>query len=246
MPVQKMDISALRAFYNGFSIDEPVGNNAFSFEQRACRVLQVAPLIRGSLADVLPGEAVVFGEYDEGCEHRKTGLCQMVYWPHGHKQIFIFDNHNHAFFFWAAGLLAGWFPAGLPLLHVDQHRDMRVPPQHYPGKTHQALTLSGAFHYANFVLNVGNFIVPALQLGIFSTVQMVDSSHAFREAPPPQFVLDIDIDIFAPEMAYIDEEEKCGIIRGYIERSSFITIATSPYFIDQPTAIRWIGRLFDA
>lgn len=51
-----------------FFLEEPIGNNAFSYDQRraagsACRLF-VPSLIRGSLADVQLGQEIVFEEID--------------------------------------------------------------------------------------------------------------------------------------------------------------------------------------
>ncbi|MCB0293008.1 MAG: hypothetical protein KDH97_22325, partial [Calditrichaeota bacterium] len=99
--------------------------------------------------------------------------------------------------------------------------------------------------YANFELNVGNFIRPALALGIFSEMRLVDSSSAFERRYDAPYVLDIDVDIFAPEMDYIDPAYKLSKIREYIRGADFITIATSPFFIDQALALKVVRALLE-
>jgi homogentisate 1,2-dioxygenase len=51
--------------------------------------------------------------------------------------------------------------------------------------------------------------------------------------PRANSVLNIDLDFFAPEMNFIDEEEKLKLIRNLLGKVKCVTIATSPYFIDQ-------------
>lgn len=51
--------------------------------------------------------------------------------------------------------------------------------------------------------------------------------------PSENSVLNIDIDIFAPELDHIPEEKKMQIIKNLLKRVKYVTIATSPYFIDQ-------------
>ena len=51
--------------------------------------------------------------------------------------------------------------------------------------------------------------------------------------PPKNTILNIDIDIFAPELDHIPDEKKIQIIKNLLKRVKYVTIATSPYFIDQ-------------
>ncbi len=230
-----MDSTRLRAFYRGFAMDTPQGNNAFSYAPRVNKVIHVPPLVKGTVDDVMPGDLVVFSEIVPGTgELNAPGLRQFVHIERPGQDIFICDNHNHAFSFWSAGIAAGAFPLGSTLVHVDQHKDTR-PADVLPGEDH--------FHYANYILNVGNFIPPALGLGWFSQVVQVGSAEAFAVDPKDPFVLDIDLDIFAPVMGYIPDDLKITRLRTWIARSRFITLATSPFFMDQPSAAALVRRL---
>lgn len=51
--------------------------------------------------------------------------------------------------------------------------------------------------------------------------------------PAENSVLNLDIDIFAPELDYINPEKKIRIIRNLLKKCQLVTIATSPFFIDQ-------------
>ena len=101
------------------------------------------------------------------------------------------------------------------------------------------------FQYTNYVLNVGNFIQPALDTGLISSVEMINSITAFDNPIPEKFILDIDMDIFAPELDFMDNSIKLMKLQSYIKIASFITIATSPFFIDQSLAINYINQLFE-
>ena len=90
---------------------------------------------------------------------------------------------------------------------------------------------------------MGNFIPPALKAGWFKEVVQVGSAEAFAVEPQGPFVLDIDLDIFAPIMAHIPDEVKISRLRAWISRASFITIATSPFFMDQNQALHYVRRL---
>ncbi len=239
-----MNLKPLQTLYSGFEISEPLGNNTFSFELRNNKSIWVPPLISGALSDITPGDEIVFSEVEEGIEKNQTGLKQFVYLPFQGKDIFIFDNHNHAFFFWLAGYLQGKIKPGLSLVHIDQHSDMREPAEPPDFSLGEGFDLKKAFHYTNQILNVGNFIRPALHLGLFSEVQIIDSTTAFEQPLPPHFVLDVDLDIFSKEMDYIPHRDKQKRIREYISAASFITVATSPFFINQKQAIQeWYALL---
>lgn len=239
----EIDIQLLQQFYNGFYIEEPWGNNAFSYARRQQQRIYVPPLIHGGLENSAVGEEIVFSEVEEGQEINKVGLQSFLYFQKSNKDFFIFDNHNHAFFFWVYAFKFGQLKKGLPLVHVDQHTDMREPEYYLHFSDGKNLDLKTAFEYTNHVLNVGNFIKPALKAGFFSRVEIIDSSFAFDSSYSEEIVLDIDMDIFSPDMAYIDHDLKLEKIRSYIEAASFITIATSPYFMDQEEAIRIIREL---
>ena len=51
--------------------------------------------------------------------------------------------------------------------------------------------------------------------------------------PSENSVLNLDLDIFAPELDHIPEEKKIQVIKNLLKRVKYITIATSPYFIEQ-------------
>ncbi len=233
------DTKTLQQYYNGFFIQEPVGNNAFSFAQRHNRKIFVPSIINGSLDDLAIGHEIAFSEMEEGREVNYKGLKSFIYIHEQNKDIFIFDNHNHAFFFWVYAYQLGKLKPQSTLVHVDQHKDTRQPQEKF-GKS----DLKEAFKYTNFKLNVGNFIPPAVSLGLFSKVIIIDSETAFNQALPSEFVLDIDMDVFSPEMDYIKSSYKLERIQSYIKQSNLITVATSPYFMDQDQAISLVKELF--
>jgi hypothetical protein len=128
---------------------------------------------------------------------------------------------------------------GSALVHVDQHKDTREPDVVLSPKGEG----SQHFQYANNVLNVGNFIPPAVKLGWFKDVVQVGSAEAFELIEHDPLILDIDMDIFAPVMNYIPDELKIRRLREWMSRASYVTIATSPFFMDQPRAIELVGQL---
>ncbi len=214
-----MNINPLQKYYSGFEIREPVGNNAFSFDFRKNKKIYVPPLAQGDLSNLETGQHIVFSEIEDGIEKNRSGLKKFIYYPFMEKNIFIFDNHNHAFFFWIAGYLQGKIKPGLPLVHIDQHTDMRVPVKYPDFSLSRDFDLESVFDYTNQILNVCNFIQPALKLGLFSNIQIIDSTTDFDRPIPTDFILDIDLDIFSKDMAYIDDELKIAKIKQYIQKS---------------------------
>ena len=267
-----MDISSLQDFYHGFYIDASVGNNAFSFAERFHQKIFVAPFIKGTVDDVILGDEIVFSDMVESVEVRTLGLKHFIHMERPGQDIFIFDNHNHAFSCWAAGVQRGVLPEGSTLVHVDQHKDTREPNEWFvsghaftraglkPAPTSdknvtgavlvcrggsETLPRAALFEYANNVLNVGNFIPPAIKLGWFKDVVQVGDADAFQQDITAPVVLDIDLDIFAPVMDYIPAAFKIERLRAWIARSSFITMATSPFFMDQNKAIDLVKVLLE-
>lgn len=229
--------------YEGFFIEEPVGNNIFSYEERSNKKIFVPKLIKGTLEDVHLGEHIVFNEIDEdeNKEIKAKGLENLVEYRVDDKVVYIFDNHNHAFYFWMKSLKENLFTRGCKLVHVDQHKDMREPDNYDVDEEN----LDDVFRYTNKVLNVGNFIKPALHKGIFSEVVIIDSSYGFDIEIEGEYVLDIDLDIFSKDMDYIPYDLRIDKIKKLINNSKVITIASSPYFIEQDYAIKVLKELFN-
>ncbi|EQF22594.1 hypothetical protein QEW_4207 [Clostridioides difficile CD160] len=227
--------------YNGFYIEKPVGNNVFSYDKRDNKSIYVPKLISGTLNDVKLGNEVVFNEIDENEEIKAIGLENMVEYVLGNKTIYVFDNHNHAFYFWLKSMMNDEFTRGCKLVHVDQHKDTREP-ESYDVDVNN---IEDVFRYTNEVLNVGSFIKPALKHKIFSELIIIDSLYGFDLEIEPEFVLDIDLDIFSSDMDYIPFDFKLDKIKNLIKKAKVITIATSPYFINQEYAIKVLKELFN-
>ena len=227
--------------YTGFYIDKPYGNNVFSYEKRENKKIFVPRLIKGNLDDVQIGDNIAFNEIDEENEIKAIGLKNLVQYKFNNKKIYIFDNHNHAFYFWMKSLKNKEFNKGCKLVHVDQHKDMREP-NHYNVNIDN---LDDVFKYTNYVLNVGNFIQPALRKEIFSQVIIMDSSYSFDIKFEGEYVLDIDLDIFSKDMDYIPYDFRLNRIKDLIKYAKVITIATSPYFIEQDYAIKVLKEIFN-
>ncbi len=237
-------LSALQKYYSGFLISRPLGNNAFHYAERVNKQIYVPPFCAGTPDDLAVGYHIAFSEVDEGIEFNGLGLQKFVFFEWQGIPVFIFDNHNHAFFIWTLGLRQNVFQQGLPLVHVDQHSDMWQPSSFPSFTLDDPQILEKAFYYTNFTINVGNFIKPALSLKYFDDVHIVTGSIDFELKFDVPIVFDLDMDVFAPIMDYIGNPYKIGSIRQWMKQAKMITIATSPYFMNQSLAIQFIRKIF--
>jgi hypothetical protein len=154
-----------------FFITGKQSNNAFSYEKRANPMIWVPDVIDGDLNDEGVGNKVSFEDFDEGGQLKScVGLKHFVRMKHPTtgKPIVIVDNHNHVFYFWHEAKEEGWIKDGATLVHVDQHKDMRKPER--PLTKSESHDLKKVFNYTNSVLNVGNYILPAVEDGLIGKV----------------------------------------------------------------------------
>ena len=174
--------------------------------------------------------------------------------------VYIFDNHNHAFYFWQLERLGGTLKNGSLLIHVDQHKDSRVPGTFLCDEGLKSA--DQIFKYTNTVLNVGNFIPAAQKSGLAGKVINVDSSESLAAIgcdlaalrgdsgecvgrAARTIILDIDLDFFAPELDYINNDLKLAVIKKLLPLANVVTIATSPFFINQEAALYWLQRILE-
>lgn len=236
-----------------FFITEPVSNNEFSFQERTNRRLYVPKLVQGTLNDVVPGNEVVFEDFDDdGVLRSCKGLREFVEMKLPDRKAdapipaYVFDNHNHAFAFWVKEWLAGNLHGGALLVHVDQHKDTRIPPEYLSKE--DARDVTKVFEYTNRVLHVGDFIPAAQHIGLVKEIIFIDSERSIDEFDPAilagrDVILDIDLDFFQPELDYIGNERKLDLIARVMPKARVVTFATSPFFIDQFLALEWLRKI---
>ncbi len=231
--------------YCGFFIEEAVGNNSFSFSDRKQRQIHVPAIKECSLNDIRVGQEIVFSEIEDGQEINVCGLEFHAACRWQDKHLRVVDNHNHVFFHWFEAVASGKIPAGLPLVHIDQHSDLRYPDQQPPVGHWSEWSLEQAFEYTNYKLNVGNFIRPAQHLGLISEVIQVTGSNDLLKPLPDDFILDLDLDFFAPVLDYIPFRQKKHFIQEAAAQARLITVASSPFFMDQTFALQVLSGLFN-
>jgi len=243
MPEQNL-LKILQKYYYGFAIYRAEGNNKFNFIKRVNKQIYVPPICAGTPDDLRVGYHIAFSEVEEDAEFNGLGLEKFIFFDWHGIPVFIFDNHNHAFFFWTFGLKQGLFYPGLPLVHVDQHSDMWTPDAFPVFSLEDPKVLDKAFYYTNYIINVGNFIKPALHLNYFKDVSIITGSIDFELKFDGPIIFDLDMDVFAPIMDYIGNPYKIDSIRQWMKQAKLITIATSPFFMNQPLAIQFIRKIF--
>ncbi len=227
-------------------------NNTFSFEKRTNPTIWVPDVIDGTLDDLTLGGKIVFEDFDEHGKLRScVGLKHFVRMRHPTtgKPIIIIDNDNHAFYFWHEALAKGMIEKGATLVHIDQHKDMRKPEKllgSITTGTQNVASLRKIFEYTNTVLNVGNYIVPAMEDGLVGNLIAITSETDLINHKPRKsksLIVNVDLDFWTSEMDYIDPKLKNQRTKEWMAVADFITIATSPFFIDQTLALRTLKRL---
>ncbi|MDD5377247.1 MAG: UPF0489 family protein [Candidatus Gracilibacteria bacterium] len=268
-----------------FHLTESVGNNAFSYEKRTNKTLYVPAAIDGIFSDIKRGMEVVFEDFDEKDILRScTGLqnfVRMTYFPPGEGGIeggseipmIVFDNHNHALYFWYEAREQGIIGRKNTLVHIDEHSDLwengnSLTPSPSPSEERGVnnvplllqkekglgdeanIDLEQIFHFTNYECNVGNYIQPAIREGIIGKVLCIEDTvgmerySSYTGEDHESIILNLDLDFFAPELDYIPFEDKKRIILHFARQAKLITVATSPFFIDQERAIEMLGRVF--
>lgn len=239
-------IIAKNMYTKSFFIKKPVWNNSFSYDIRKNKQLFVSNIIEATTQDIALWKNIVFEDIDFSGKLQSCRWLEYIYkieWEW--KKIYLFDNHNHAYFFWH---LAKEKDIKYRLIHIDEHSDMRSPEVFLDTKSLQSLET--IFEYTNFTLNVWNYIIPAIHDWLIdSEVIQIRDSHSLEayfdlDMQGKQTILNLDLDFFQPELDYIDYDVKRKVVLDAADKASIITVATSPFFINQDLAISTFKDLF--
>lgn len=232
-----------------FFITEPIWNNEFSYQERVALWSQgeiyVPSLIKGAVKDLQIGSEIAFEEVDNGKLITCKGLKHSIQMDYKWIPIYIFDNHNHALFFryrhtqqfWATEL-----PKPFKVIHIDQHSDIKPNLNTFNVKhtiPHEVL------NFTNYGCNVGNFLTSAKDSWLIQEIIQIRTETALHSMEKFDFenynyILDIDMD-FRVWKNEIENDIK--IIKNLVKNVALVTIATSPYFIDQNRAIEIIKKI---
>lgn len=233
-------------YEKSFYIEDEVWNNAFSFKKRQDKKIYVTNIIDWTIDDVKLWTEKVFEDFDFDWKLVSfSGLKNFVRFNFDWKECVIFDNHNHAFYFWCEAYKNKIIDLEATLIHIDEHSDMRDPNVYI--KTEDLSDLEKVFNYTNFTLNVWNYIIPAIKSNLVKEVYQIRNETNIKEfnlVDDKNIILNIDLDFFSPWLDFIDYNLKLDFIRKMIKKSSFITIASSPFFIDQNLAIKVFKNIF--
>lgn len=238
-----------------FFIDKPVWNNEFSFEQRINKRLFVPDIIDLDINDLdqikiqNDKDKIAFEDFwfDDKLS-TNYGLKNFYRIKIKWKEIVLFDNHNHAFYFWYEARNRWIIGDNNTLIHIDEHADTRdnnkiiLKPD--------SLDLEKVFTFTNEVLNVGDYIIPAQKEWlIWDIIQIRNTNNLEEYVSKSNFsskniILNLDLDFFQKDLDFIDYDLKKKVILDAVENASFITVCTSPFFIEQDLAIKVFKDLF--
>lgn len=232
-------------------IDRPIGNNAFVYDDRKQLFgeakIVVPELIVWTIHDVKLGNDIVFTENIDGKVMEFMGLEKLVCSITHNSPIYIMDNHNHALYCWYKEYLAWNIARWLPVIHIDQHSDMNNPVGWIDMGKEQNLDYIAT--YVNEVCTIADFIQPALRSGLVSECIQMRTEYTIMNYElwiiGGWYILDIDIDFWAPEMGIQEWDHTIQKTRQLIAGASMVTIATSPCFIDQDRALEIVTMLLD-
>lgn len=209
-------------------ITENIWNNQFCFNQVENPKVWIADMIEWSTDDLTIWENTVFREMKNWKVIEYKWLKNFIHIKSNNQSIYIFDNHNHALKYRIDEYRLWNIPFWFDLIHIDQHTDMN--PSEFELN----------FDNPNLdVYNVWNFIQPAIKSGLINKVEQINTEYKLLhfQTDENNLILDIDLDFRAPEMSiekYLETIEKT---KELISKSRVVTIATSPYFLDQILAI---------
>lgn len=91
--------------------------------------------------------------------------------------MIVFDNHNHALYFWYEAREQGLIGAKNTLVHIDEHSDLWENEYDLKVETCRGTSLlEKVFHFTNHQCHVGNYIQPALRSGIVEKVLCIEDT----------------------------------------------------------------------
>jgi len=236
-----------------FYLDREVWNNAFSFDKRENKKLYVPKLIKINSFDDIKlqddKEKIAFEDFDFNDKlSTNYGLKNFYEIDWKWKKIYLFDNHNHAYYFWYLARNKWIIWDNNTLIHIDEHADTRDNKKSLLKP--DTNDLEKVFKFTNEVLNVGDYIIPAKnEWIIWDIVQIRNTSNLEeylenKDKYKENIILNLDLDFFQPDLDFIDYNLKKKVVLDSAEKASVITVCTSPFFIDQELAVKVFKDIF--
>ena len=245
-------MKTLQQLYTGFYLDKESANSQIS---RCTTTLRVAPIEKLNNYENLKidDEHFTFAEKNENWEIEYFHGLKNFLWieKSDFSPVFIFDNHNHAIVF-RYNIIYSNKIKNTELIHIDQHSDNRENKNHLE-LNRKENELEKVFKFCNEECNVGNFIPPAIESWIISNQIQIRSTAALQNLKinkNQNFILDIDLDFC---LDWIDRNkvnwESVNLLKKkfdeFWKNALCITIATSPYFLNQELAVKIVEELFN-
>jgi len=247
-------------YKKSFYIEKPVGNNAFSYNKRENKKLYVPSLIEiENFDDIKLWNEIAFEDYNFDDKLSYNYWLKNFYnikpLPNPPLQgegttapIYLFDNHNHAYYFWYLARKEGIIWDNNTLIHIDEHADTRDSWKYILKP--ESNDLNKVFDFTNNILNVGNYIIPAQKEWlIWEVIQIRNEVNLndyleYKNDFNWDIILNLDLDFFRPELDYIDYNLKKKVVLEVAKKAKIITVATSPFFIEQNLAIKVFKDIF--
>ena len=233
--------------YGWFYLKWDIGNNCFSYSHDKEHQLRI-PYLKETLFEEAKNNWIslwkksVFAEVDEDGKLQEYLWLEYSYcFEKDWIPIYIFDNHNHAFAFWWRECFKWQLKKGTYLLHIDQHSDMNENKFQLESETWEDIV-----RFTNDCCNVWNFIVPGINSWIISDVKQLRTEQWLLcyNKPHMDYILDIDLDFWEEKMWITDIEWTFKKTKNLIQSAKVVTVATSPYFLNQWKALELIDSLF--
>ena len=238
-----------------FFIENPVWNNEFSFDKRQNKKLFVPEIIEAKSFDEIKFqddlEKIAFEDFDFDDKLSTNYWLKNFYrFQMWWKEVVLFDNHNHAFYFWYEARSRKIIWNKNLLIHIDQHADTRDNDKIISKS--DSKSLEKVFDFTNFVLNVWDYIIPAQKEGIIENIVQIRNTKNLEDylqnfsnrKNNSKIILNLDLDFFASELDFIDFELKKKVILDAFEKASYVTVCTSPFFVDQGLAVEKFKEIF--
>lgn len=236
-----------------FFIENPVWNNEFSFDKRINKKIFVPALIEAKNFDEIKlqddKDKISFEDFDFNdkisTNYWLKNFYRFNFWE---KELILFDNHNHAFYFWYEARKKWIIWDKNILIHIDEHADTRDNNKFI--SSDDSKDLQKVFDFTNFVLNVWDYIIPAQKEGIIDKVIQIRNTKNLEDYllnPPLKnkwIILNLDLDFFQPDLDFIDFDLKKKVVLDAFEKADFVTVCTSPFFINQDLALKIFKKIF--